>query len=185
VSVSERPREVKIHKKLVIQESDSEEEEFGGAVKKQKTSYHSAATMPPSRPHPVLVPVPPRSPVKVSPYSSLVLEIDKDMDDKEALRVTLEAAWQFISDSDKDNIFATAVQSSSFMRHSLLDIELNRNNVVTFRLLCVSAFFRCLHSDDVNIIPTCQLHICSLSLPRTLFAHTVSHSHSFPSPSGH
>ena len=153
MSVSERPREVKIHKKLVIQESDSEEEEFGGAVKKQKTSYHSAATMPPSRP----LPVPPRSPVKVSPYSSLVLEIDKDMDDKEALRVTLEAAWQFISDSDKDNIFATAVQSSSFMRHSLLDIEFNRITVVKFRLLCVSAFFRCLHSDDVNIIPTCLL----------------------------
>jgi hypothetical protein len=160
-SVSERPREVKIQKKLVLQESDSEEEEFGGAVKKQKTSYHSAAALPPSRPQTTTAPV--RQPEKVNPYSSLVLEIDKDMDDKEALRVTLEAAWQFLSDLDNYSIFSTAVRSSCVVSHSLIDIARNRTIIVLHPLLCTLLFFNFFCSDDVIIIATCQLHICSFS----------------------
>jgi hypothetical protein len=182
-SVSERPREVKIQKKLVIQESDSEEEEFGGAVKKQKTSYHSASTLPPSRPQ--TAPAPVRVPEKVSPYSSLVLEIDKDMDDKEALRVTLEAAWQFLSDSDKDNIFATAVRSSYVMSHSLIDIARICTIITLHALLCILPSFNIFATmTSSSLQPVNSMSCLLFTLLCTLFYTHCPHSSS-PSSSGH
>jgi hypothetical protein len=181
-SVSERPREVKIPKKLVIQESDSEEEEFGGAVKKQKTSYNSASALPPSRPQ--TAPATARLPEKVSPYSSLVLEIDKEMDDKEALRVTLEAAWQFLSDSDKDNIFATAVRSS-VMSHSLIDIARNRTIIILHALLCTLPSFHIFSPmTSSSLQPVNSMSCLLFSLLCTLSYTHCPHSSS-PSSSGH
>lgn len=107
----ERAREAKITKKLLIQESDSEEEEFGAVPKKQKIATSPVYSRSSSgRPKPiesvfsVPVPVPqvPSSPV-------LSVQLDKDMDDKTALSAALQAAWEFLSVADVDSTFAVAV----------------------------------------------------------------------------
>ena len=115
----ERAREAKLIKKLLIQESASEEEEFGAVPKKQKIAtspvYSSSSS---GRPKPiesdfsVPVPVPqvPSGPI-------LSVQLDKDMDDKTALSEVLQAAWEFLSLADVDSTFAVAV--SAFMRRTV------------------------------------------------------------------
>lgn len=111
----ERAREAKITKKLLIQESDSEEEEFGAVPKKRKIAtspvYASSGSARPKpiESAPVTVPVPqaPSGPI-------LSVQLDKDMDDKTALSVVLQAAWEYLSVADVDSTFAVAV--STFMR---------------------------------------------------------------------
>ena len=107
----ERPREAKIMKKLVIPESDSEEEEFGAVQKKQRTStsplYSSSGrlkTIESVLPVTVSAPSAPAGP-------TLSVLLDKDMDDKTALSEVLQAAWEFLSVADVDSTFSVAVST--------------------------------------------------------------------------
>ena len=99
-------REPKIPKKLVIQESDSEDEQFGKAIKKQKTSYITTQPSAQDIKKSEAASNPEKKPLI---YPPITVELDKGMTEKEALKAVLDAAWQYISDADSDSVFAIPV----------------------------------------------------------------------------
>ena len=124
--IPERARDAKITKKLLIQESDSDDEEFEAAPKRHKTAtspMHSHNSSSSGRPkhiesstthHPIPVPTPAPAPVPTpqAPIRpALSLELDKDMDDKTALSAVFQAAWEFLSVADVDSTFSVAVST--------------------------------------------------------------------------
>lgn len=127
--IPERAREAKITKKLLIQESDSDDEEFEAAPKRHKTATspmhsHNSSSSGNGRPkhiesstthHPVPTPVP--VPVPQAPIGpTLSVELDKDMDDKTALSAVLQAAWEFLSVADVDSTFSVAVSTLKLLK---------------------------------------------------------------------
>ena len=120
--IPERAREAKITKKLLIQESDSDDEEFEAAPKRHKNSIspmHSSSGRPKpiestNAHHPIQVPAPASAPVSApqAPVGpTLSVELDRDMDDKTALSAVLQAAWEFLSIADVDSTFSVAVST--------------------------------------------------------------------------
>lgn len=100
---------------------DDEEEEFGGALKKKKVSSRIISS-PALKPAPLPVPdmelepdpepdldPDPEPDLLLPEKPSLILHLNSQMDDKEALLAALEAAWQYLSENDSGNVFTVAV----------------------------------------------------------------------------
>jgi hypothetical protein len=130
--IPERAREAKITKKLLIQESDSDDEEFEAAPKRRKAAtspVHSSSnsgrpkpieSSSTHHPHPVSAPVPAPAIVQQAPVGpTLSVELDKDMDDKTALSAVLQAAWEFLSVADVDSTFSVAVSTLKLLLYSI------------------------------------------------------------------
>jgi hypothetical protein len=131
--IPERAREAKITKKLLIQESDSDDEEFEAAPKRHKTGtspMHSHNRSGSGKPkpiesstthhnHPLAPPASASAPVSVPQVPvgpTLSVELDKDMDDKTALSAVLQAAWEFLSVADVDSTFSVAVSTLKLLK---------------------------------------------------------------------
>jgi len=102
IQISENPRLIR-NKQSSKEKNSDEEEDSDQNYKNPKISK-----TPDSKPS-ILKVTPIPSPPPLPPIAILLLEFDEDMDDKTALKCVLEAAWQFLSDADPENVFATAV----------------------------------------------------------------------------